>query len=529
MKVISAEQAANLVESNMVVAVSGLIGNMVADTVIEALERRFLETGQPRDLTEIHPWVYGGPDGTGLNRWAHPGFLKRIIGSTYILPMSSKTSEINRLILDDGVEGYCWPANAIFQMFRAVGAGRAGYLTDVGVDTFADPRLQGCRINNAAKDDVVQLVTLAGKEHLFYPSIPIDVALIKASTADTEGNLSFENEGLTQGVQVQATAAHNSGGIVIAQVRRVVEAGSIHPLMVEVPGVLVDYVVVHEGALQHEYGAVVGDRPATTGRYRMPLPDIPYPEHGPEKIVARRALMEIREGDLVNIGAGNSSGIIPTVAEEEYLEPKVRWTIEHGVLGGQRATRWNPHSISSPAWLLDFYNGGGLDQAFLTLPEVDRFGNVNNVRLGDQLPCPGGFTDIAYHTKKVTFCGTMTRDGLLVDAMNGELRILREGCQRRFVPDVEMIAFSGRKGVEHGQEVKYITERAVFRLTPGGLMVEEVAPGVDLGSQVLAMADFPIAVSPTLKLMDARLFRLEPLFLGLNLEQETMERELARV
>ena len=223
-------------------------------------------TGQPDGLTEIHPWLYGGPDGTGLNRFAHPGFLRRIIGSTFILPVLSKTAEINRLILDDAVEAHCWPANAIFQSLRATGAGRRGFTTTVGVDTFVDPRRDGGHLNASTKEELVELVTLAGEEHLFYPALPIDVAIIKASTADTEGNLTCEDEGLTQGILLQATAAHNSGGLVIAQVKRIVEAGSLHPLMVEVPGILVDHVVVHPDAHQWEYGAAEPDTPGQHGR-----------------------------------------------------------------------------------------------------------------------------------------------------------------------------------------------------------------------------------------------------------------------
>ena len=267
MQVIDADDAAELVRSGQTITVSGLVGNLVAEHVLQALERRFLETGQPDGLTEIHPWLYGGPDGTGLNRFAHPGFLRRIIGSTFILPVLSKTAEINRLILDDAVEAHCWPANAIFQSLRATGAGRRGFTTTVGVDTFVDPRRDGGHLNASTKEELIELVTLAGEEHLFYPALPIDVAIIKASTADTEGNLSCEDEGLTQGILLQATAAHNSGGLVIAQVKRIVEAGSLHPLMVEVPGILVDHVVVHPDAHQWEYGAA---EPDTPGQHRRP-------------------------------------------------------------------------------------------------------------------------------------------------------------------------------------------------------------------------------------------------------------------
>ena len=452
MQLIGADDAAGLVKSGHTITVSGLLGNLVAEHVLDALERRFVETGEPRGLTEIHPWLYGAPDDTGLNRFAHPGFLKRIIGSTYILPSISKTAPINKLILDDGVEGYCWPANAIFQMLRAGGAGRAGFLTTVGLNTFADPRVDGGRLNASAKDDLVELVQLAGQDHLFYPTIPIDVAIIKASTADTEGNLFCEDEGLTQGILLQATAAKNTGGIVIAQVKRIVEAGSMHPLMVEVPGVLVDHVVVHEGGRQWEYGPTPGDVPATTGSHRMPLPEIVTVAQSAGKVIGRRAMMEIRKGDLVNAGGGVPITFMFPVAEEEGVAQDFQWSVEHGVFGGRvlSATHWNPTVISSPGWLLDFYNGGGLDQSFLAAAEIDRFGNVNVGRLGDQLPGPGGFTDIAASTRKVTFCGTMTSGGLQVEATDGTLKIVKEGKVTKFVDDCQMVCFSGRQGLAPG-------------------------------------------------------------------------------
>ncbi len=526
MQVIDATDAAMLVEPGDTITVSGLLGNMVPDLVLDSLERRFVDTGSPHSLTEIHPWLYGAPSGTGLNRFAHPGFLKRIIGSTYILPVLNKSAEINRLVLDDGVEGYCWPANAIFQTLRATGAGRAGYMTTIGVDTFADPRRDGGRLNPSAKEDLIELVTVGGVEQLFYPSIPIDVALIKASTADTEGNLFCENEGLTQGILVQATAARNSGGIVIAQVRRVVEAGSMHPLMVEVPGVVVDYVVVHEAGRQHEYGPTVGDVPATTGEYRMPLPEVATVAQCAGKVIGRRALMEVAHGDLVNAGGGVPIEFMFAVAHEEGVQPDFSWSVEHGVFGGLSlsATHWNPTVITTPAWLLDFYNGGGLDQSFLAMGEVDRHGNVNVGRLGDQLPGPGGFTDIAAGTRKVTFCGTMTGGGLAVEATGGRLAITREGTITKFVGDCQMVCFSGRQAVARGQEITYVTERAVFRLAEDGLVLTEVAPGIDVQTQVLDRADFPIRVSADLAPMDARLFEDGVMQLRLRTRERNIRR-----
>lgn len=516
MQLLNPDEAAALIESGDTVTVSGVVNNMVPEEVLKALELRFLATGTPGDLTEIHPWLYGSEDGTGLNRLAHNGLLRRTIGSTFILPVSSKTSEFNQLVISGGIEAYCWPANSIFQMLRAVGAGRSGYLTEIGLDTFADPRRAGGRLNSRTVEPLIQLVELAGREHLYFPSIPIDVAIIRASTADTEGNIFCDEEGLTQGILLQATAAHNSGGIVIAQVKHLVQVGTMHPLMTEIPGVLVDVVVVCEQARQFEYGPIQGDLPATTGARRVPLPKFEMVPFGARKMIGRRALLELKAGQVVNLGAGVSMGM-QAIADEEGIDDQVMWSIEHGVLGGRPfgMCSWNPSSISSPGWLLDFYNGGGLDQAFLALPQVDAAGNVNVGRLGDQLPGTGGFTDIAASAGKVTFCGTMTADGLEVTVRDGRLEIVREGRTRKFVQDCEMVCFSGTKARERGCEVKYITERAVFHLGPDGLVLDEIAPGIDVQTEVLDLSDFPIAVSSDLVTMDARLFREEPMKLEL--------------
>ena len=269
-QVISATQAADLIKSGDVLTVSGLGGMNVAETVLEALENRFLETGQPDQLIEVHPWFYGGPPDTGLNRWAHPGFLKRIIGSTFILPGLADEAPINDLILRNEVEAYCWPANAILQWLRAVGARRPGFVTEVGLGTMVDPRNNGTRFNDAACDDLISLEQVGGQEVVMYKSFPVDVALIRGTTADEEGNISMEEEGLSHGVLVQAVAARNSGGIVIAQVKRRVMTGTLHPMMVQVPGVLVDYVVVNEEQKQWEYGFFAGDMPATMGSTAFP-------------------------------------------------------------------------------------------------------------------------------------------------------------------------------------------------------------------------------------------------------------------
>ncbi len=521
MRIITAEAAADLISDGDTVTVTGLVGNMVPERILEAIEARYLADGHPRDLVEIHPWFYGWPNGTGLNRWAHPGLCRRMIGSTSIPPYLSRDAQINQLIRDQQIEYYVWPANAIFQMHRAVAAGRRGYFTTVGLDTFADPRRQGGKMNAAASEDLIRLIEIDGEEHLYYPAIPMNVALLSATTADTAGNLCCDQEGLTQGILLQATAVRNSGGIVIAEVQRVVDRGSLHPLMVEVPGHLVDYVVVNAEHKQHAYGDNEGTMLATTGTIRQPLPDLEWLELNPDKIIARRALLEFRSGQVVNLGAGIATTCIPRLVREENAFDDYLFTVEHGAfgehpIGGQT---WNPTCILSPTWLLDWYNGGGLDVTALGAGEIDRFGNVNVARMGDQYPGTGGFTDIAASTRKVLFLTTFSTSGLTVETGDGALRILEEGRYSKFVPDVETICFSGPRAVSQGREVLYLTERAVLRLGRDGLEVAELAPGVDLQKDVLEQIPFSVRVAENCRPMDERLFRVEPLYLtegGLN-------------
>lgn len=516
MRIISAVEAANLIEDGQTVTVTGLVGNMVPELILEAIETRYLAHGHPRGLVEIHPWFYGWPNGTGLNRWAHPGLCKRMIGSTSIPPYLSRDAEINQLIHANGIEYYVWPANAIFQLHRAVAAGQRGYATTVGIDTFADPRREGGRMNAAAREELIRLIEIDGEEHLFYRSMPMHVALLSATTADTAGNLCCDQDGLTQGILLQATAVRNSGGIVIAEVQRVVDKGSLHPLTVEVPGHLVDYVVVNPDHKQHAYGDNEGTMLATTGTIRQPLPDLEWLELDADKIIARRGFQEFRPGQVVNLGAGIGTVCMPRLAHEENATANYVFTVEHGSFGEHPigGHTWNPTCIQSPTWLLDWYSGGGLDVTVLGAGQIDRFGNVNVARMGDQYPGTGGFTDIAASTPKVVFLTTFTTSGLEIETGEGSVRILQEGRYNKFVPDVETVCFSGPRAHALGREVLYVTERAVLRLGADGLEVVEVAPGIDLHKQVLELLPFPVRVADNCRPMDECLFRYEPMYLS---------------
>ena len=515
MRRIAPEDVPGLIRDGDTVTVSGLVGNMIAERSLEAIEAAFCATGHPRDLTEIHPWFYGWENGTGLNHWAHAGLCRRMIGSTSIPPYASKNSEINALAHAEQVAFHVWPANAIFQMHRAVAAGRRGFATTVGIDTFADPHRDGGKMNATARadEDFIHHVDLLGEDHLFYRSLPMQVALISAATSDTAGNLACDLDGLTQGILLQATAAKNSGGIVIAEVGRIVERGTLHPLMVEVPGHLVDYVVVDPDWEQHCCGPQRGTELATTGAIRQPLPPVEFLPQTAEKIIGRRATQEIVAGQTVNMGGGIPGQTLPRVMLEENRFADVRFTVEHGTFGDwPGAASWNAYSIHSPAWLLDWYNGGALDVSGLGAGQIDRWGNVNVGKMGDQYPGPGGFTDIAASARKVLFMATFSAGGLDVGISDQGLQIRREGKHPKFVADVECVTFSANRSRVLGQEILYITERAVFGLSDEGIELREIAPGIDLEADVLAQIPFPVPVSPDLRRMDPRLFRLEPLY-----------------
>jgi len=522
-KVITAEQSAQLVRDGDVVSVSSSSGLGCPDKVLAALGARFAREGKPGGLTMLHPIAAGDMYGIrGIDHLAHPGMLKKILAGSYPSgPSSLPMPEIWRLIVDEKIAAYNLPSGILFDMHRDAAAKRPGVLTKVGLDTFVDPARHGGAMNQlAAREPVVKKVTFQGQEWLFFPAIAPRVAIVRATTADERGNLSYEHEGAFLGALDQALAARNNGGVVIAQVKRVVRAGSLKPQQVHVPGTLVDHVVVDPEQMQTTQTAY---DPAISGEISRPDESFELPEWGPEKVIARRAAQELTAGAAVNLGFGISANV-PRVLLEEGLHGEVTWVIEQGAVGGVPLLGFafgcaaNADAIVPSPSQFTYFQGGGFDIALLSFLQVDRDGNVNVSKLGSKpyltAGC-GGFVDITAHARKIVFSGFFTA-GARLNVGDGKLQILQEGKSRKFVEEVEHVTFSGRMARQRGQAVTYVTERCVMELRADGLVVREIAPGVDLQRDVLAQASFALKVDPQLKIMDAALFRDAPMRLALK-------------
>jgi len=521
-KVISLEEAGALIPDRAVVSVSSSSGLGCPDAVLGAIGRRFAATGAPRDLTTLHPIAAGDMYGiAGIDHLAVPGLLKRVIAGSYPSgPSSLPAPQIWRMIDENQVEAYNIPSGLLFHMHREAAARRPGVLTAVGLDTFVDPRRQGGKMNAATREDLVRLVEFDGQEWLYLRAIPVDVAIIRATTADERGNLTFEHEGALLGAYDQALAAHNNRGIVIAQVERLAAAGSLPAREVRVPGVLVDYIVVAPEQMQTTQTAY---DPAISGELRRPIESFALAEWNADKVIARRAALELRTGDAVNLGFGISA-LVPRILLEEGLPEAVTWVIEQGPVGGvpllgfQFGCAANAQAIVPSPDQFSYFQGGGFDRSLLSFMQVDRHGNVNVSRLAARPHVTagvGGFADITAHARHLVFSGYFTAGGLELAFEDRRLRIVKEGRVRKFVEEVEHVTFSGRRARAQGQQVLYITERCVLRLEPDGLTVVELAPGVDIARDVLAQAEIPLRVSPDMRPMDGRLFRPEPMNLEL--------------
>lgn len=509
-KVITAGEAIALICDNDVIATTGFVQSCIPEALHAALEKRFVESGVPKGLTLIMCAGAGDSKGLGTGRLHHEGLLRRVIAANF-----GRMPKVAQAAQDNKIQAYNLPQGIISKLYRTCASGQPGLFSKVGLHTYVDPRLGGGKVNEVTSEDLVKLVEAEGREWLFYKATPIDVALIRATSADPSGNLSMEKECLTLDVLAQAMAAHNNGGIVIAQVERIVEQGSIKPKDVKVPCILVDCVVVADPPELHRMNYGVIHDPALAGEVRVPVEGMARMEHDERKIIARRAAFELPPNGVINLGVGAPDGVA-AVANEEKVTPYVVMTTEAGAVGGVLASRSsfgasaNADSILDQNQMFDFYHGGGLDLACLGMAQCDSKGNVNISRFGGRLNGCGGFIDISQNARAVVFAGTFTAGGLDVTIEAGRLKILKEGRVRKFVQDVEQVTFSGTYAAKRSQPVIYVTERCVFQLTREGLELIEVAPGIDIERDILAHMDFKAIIHKPVP-MNPRIFVDEPM------------------
>jgi len=504
--IITAAEAAQWVKDGDKITTSGFVASGMPEALTKALEKRFLDTGSPKNLTLFYAAAQGNRDGSGADHFAHEGMTKRVIGGHY-----NMVPNLGKMAIDNKVEAYNLPQGVLSQLYRAIAGHKVGVITHVGLNTFADPRVEGGKLNSVTKEDIVEVVNIAGQERLLYKPLPFNIGFIRGTYADENGNVTMEHEVCPLEATAQAQAVRNSGGKVVVQVEKVVSAGSLDPRLVKIPGIYVDAIVVVEDRADHTQCVGCEYDGAMSGEFRVPLSGMKFPALDAKKIIGRRAAMALTSDSVVNLGIGIPE-YISMVANEEGIGEYMTLTVEAGAVGGvpQGGSKFggsvNADSLLDQPYQFDFYDGGGVDLAFLGLAQADKEGNINVSKFGPRIAGCGGFVNITQNAKRVFFCGTFTADGLKTKVDGGKLVITQEGKERKFIGTVEQITFSGAYANKTGQPVLYITERAVFELRKDGVYLIEVAPGIDVKTQVTDLMDFVPKTDGAPKLMDSRIF-----------------------
>ena len=514
-KIMSAEEAVRLVESQKTLCCEGFVGAALAEELLIELRNRYLETGSPRNLTLLYAAGQGDGKERGLNHLGEEGLLKRTVGGHWNL-----AGRLQKLALEERMEAYNIPQGVIAQMYRDIAAGRPT-ISRIGLQTFVDPRVDGGRLNSVTEEEIVHLLEIDGEEYLKYDHLRLDYAFIRGTYADERGNISMEKECCDLGVLAIAEAVKNCGGTVFVQVEKVVKTGTLDPRYVRIPGMLVDVVVPVKDQKNHMQTFHTQYEPAFSGKAAVSGEEQDTLAAGVRRLIGRRCTLELAKDTTVNLGIGMSE-IVGAVAWEEGIGQEMTFTIEGGPVGGIAMSGMDfgamagPTCIIDQASMFDFYDGGGLDEAFLGMAECDRLGNINVSKFGLRIAGAGGFINISQTARKVVFCGTFTAKGLEVEARDGRLIIQREGQINKFVKKVHHMTFNSGLARKRKQEILYITERAVFEMTQEGIMLTEIAPGIDLQKDVLDHIEFACAVKTDLKRMDERIFREEKMGIRLD-------------
>jgi len=507
-KVVTAQEAVRIIRDGDTIATGGFVGISFPEEIAIELKNYYLKNNKPKDLTLVYAAGQGDGKSRGLNHLGQEGLVKRVIGGHWGL-----VPELQKLAINNKIIAYNLPQGVISHMYRDIAAKKPRTITTVGMGTFVDPRNGGGKINDITTEDIVELIEFDGNKYLAYKTFPINVAILRGTTADTDGNITMEKEALTLESLSIAMAAKNSNGFVIVQVERIAEKGTLNARQVKIPGILVDCVVVSKPENHWQTFAEIYD-PSFSSEIRMPMQSIKPMKMSDRKIIARRAAFELKPNSVVNLGIGMPEGISIIANEEKILE-YITLTAEPGVIGGIPAgglnfgAATNTDAVIDQPYQFDYYDGGGLDIAFLGLAQADQYGNLNVSKFGPKLAGAGGFINISQNAKKVVFVGTFTAKGLKVSLNNGNLSIDQEGSSKKFVSQVEHVTFSGKYANQKNQSVLYVTERCVFKLFDQGMKLIEIAPGVDLNKDILEQMDFKPIIDDSLKTMDKRIFQDE--------------------